>query len=33
MVRTYDLLTVRKEESGGWSVSLAPKVEKPDGGG
>lgn len=27
MVKTYDLLAVRKEEGGGWSVSLAPKVE------
>jgi uncharacterized protein (TIGR00288 family) len=27
MVKTYDLLAVRKEEGGGWSVSLAPKLE------
>ena len=31
MVRTYDLLTLRQEEGGGWSVGLAPRVESsPD---
>jgi hypothetical protein len=27
MVRTYDLLVVRQEEGGGWSVGLAAKGE------
>jgi uncharacterized protein (TIGR00288 family) len=27
MVKTYDLLSVKKEEGGSWSVSLAPKAE------
>jgi len=27
MVKTYDLLTVKKEENGSWSVSLAPRAE------
>ena len=27
MVKTYDLLTVKREENGSWSVGLAPKAE------
>jgi hypothetical protein len=27
MVKTYDLLTVKKEENGSWSVGLATKAE------
>jgi len=27
MVKTYDLLSVKKEEGGSWSVSLVPKAE------
>jgi uncharacterized protein (TIGR00288 family) len=29
MVKTYDLLTVKKEENGSWSVGLAPKADTP----
>jgi hypothetical protein len=25
MVKTYDLLSVKKDEGGSWTVSLAPK--------
>jgi hypothetical protein len=27
MVKTYDLLSLKKEEGGSWSVSLVPKAE------
>lgn len=31
MVKTYDLLAVKKEDSGGWSVALAATRESADG--
>lgn len=30
MVKTYDLLTTQREETGGWSVSISHKPELPD---
>ncbi|MEA0763553.1 hypothetical protein VDQ50_21630, partial [Xanthomonas campestris pv. campestris] len=30
MVKTYDLLTTQREETGGWSVSIAHKPEPAD---
>ncbi len=30
MVKTYDLLTTQREETGGWSVSISHKSELPD---
>lgn len=33
MVKTYDLLTTQREETGGWSVSISHKPELPDTAG